>query len=93
VLARYLHIEDIPQHAHQWDVTVRGATKLAATLDEQRELALLFRTLATLRTDGQVGEVDEWRWIGPSPQLASWAERLGAAAMVGRAERLAAKRA
>src|SRR6266508_2767694 len=51
VLARYRHIEEVPPLGHQWDVQVRGATRLAATLHEQHELALHFRTLATLRTD------------------------------------------
>jgi 5'-3' exonuclease len=92
VLAHYKHLEEIPQYGKDWEVDVRGATRLAATLDEQLDLALLFRTLATLRTDSDVGSVDEWRWTGPTKQFAAWAERLGAAAMVGRAERLAGQR-
>ena len=51
VLLRYGHLEDIPHDHWRWDVDVRGATKLAATLNEQRELAWLFRDLATLRTE------------------------------------------
>lgn len=51
VLARYGHIEDVPVRAEAWDVKVTGAPRLAATLAAERELALLFRTLATLRTD------------------------------------------
>ena len=39
VLLRYGHLEDIPHDHWRWDVDVRGATKLAATLNEQRELA------------------------------------------------------
>jgi len=93
VLARYRHIEEVPPLGHQWDVQVRGATRLAATLHEQHELALHFRTLATLRTDADVGEVDDWRWTGPEPMFAAWSQRLGAPALLGRAERLAAKRA
>jgi 5'-3' exonuclease len=92
VLARYKHIEEIPQHAHQWDVNVRGATKLASTLVEQHEQAILFRTLATLRTDGKVGTVDEWRWTGPTKEFGGWTARLGAPAILSRAERLADKR-
>ena len=49
VLARYLHLERIPMRADEWDVSVRGAARLAATLAEQRDRALLFRELATLR--------------------------------------------
>src|SRR5256885_2476561 len=49
VLARYRHLEDVPELAISWDITVRGGTALASTLAEQRDLALLFRDLATLR--------------------------------------------
>lgn len=92
VLFRYDHIEKIPEHAHQWDVTVRGAAKLATTLAENRERAELFKVVATLRTDGDVGTVDEWEWRGPTPDLAAWARRLGSSSLVGRAEKLAARR-
>ncbi len=87
VLARYEHLDAIPEAAGEWDVTVRGAAKLAATLTAQRADAELFLDLATLRTDAPVGTVDEWRWRGPTPELASWAERLGSPNLVNRAER------
>ncbi|MGH9050159.1 MAG: 5'-3' exonuclease [Acidimicrobiia bacterium] len=87
VLARYEHLDAIPGAAGEWDVTVRGAAKLAATLTAQRADAELFLDLATLRTDAPVGTVDEWRWRGPTPELASWAERLGSPNLVNRAER------
>jgi 5'-3' exonuclease len=93
VLARYEHLEAIPEHAIAWEGNVRGATKLAATLASERDLALLFRDLATLRTDAPVGTVDEWRWRGPTPALQQWEERLGAPGIVKRAERLAQRRA
>ena len=54
-LDRYERIEKIPADAGEWDVDVRGAQKLAATLSADRDLALLFRDLATLRTDAPVG--------------------------------------
>ena len=92
MLARYEHLEAIPEHAIAWDLNVRGATKLAATLVAQRDLALLFRDLATLRTDAPVGTVDDWRWRGPAPALEEWAERLGAPGIVKRAHRLAERR-
>ena len=93
VLARYGHLEDIPKLALEWDVSVRGAMRLAATLAEQREQALLFRRLATLRTDAPLGvDVDGLRWRGPRPAFAAWAERLGAPALHERAARLAAAR-
>jgi 5'-3' exonuclease len=93
VIARYEHLEAIPEHAIAWDVSVRGATKLAATLATERDLALRFRDLATLRTDAPVGAVDEWQWRGPAPALEQWAKRLGAPAIAERARRLAERRA
>jgi 5'-3' exonuclease len=93
VLARYGHLERIPERAEDWDISVRGAARLAATLVEQRERALLFRLLATLRTDAPIGvDVDGLRWVGPRPEFPGWAERLGAPALHERAARLAATR-
>jgi 5'-3' exonuclease len=78
VLARYPHLEHIPKLATEWDVSVRGALRLATTLTEQRDRALLFRELATLRADAPIGaDVDALRWRGPRPDFAAWSERLG----------------
>ena len=94
VLARYGHLEGIPERAAEWDVPVRGAARLAATLVEQRERARLFRTLATLRVDAPIGvDVDGLRWTGPRADFAAWASRLGTPALSERAARLAAGRA
>jgi 5'-3' exonuclease len=50
--------------------TPRTPAALAATLEKERSLALLFRTLATLRTDVPVfGTVDELEWKGPRPEF------------------------
>jgi 5'-3' exonuclease len=66
VLRRYGRLERIPERADRWDVAVRGAGSLAATLRERRDLALLFRELATLREDADiVASVEELRWRGP----------------------------
>ena len=94
VLARYEHLEHIPKLAAEWDVSVRGSLRLATTLTEQRERALLFRELATLRADAPIGvDVDALRWTGPRPDFAAWSERLGAPALHERASKLAAARA
>jgi 5'-3' exonuclease len=70
VLARYRHLEDIPDDPAQWDVTVRGAATLAAVLAEQRDDAELFRRLATLVTDApSMTSVDEIAWTGPSDDM------------------------
>ena len=94
VLRVYGRIEDIPHSPGQWDVSgVRGAAKLATTLHDEFETALLFKTLATLVTDVEVGQVDDWRWDGPTDDLAAWAERLDAPDLVRNADRIAADRA
>lgn len=90
VLARYGHIESIPESEAAWDVTVRGAASLAASLREHRELAFLFRNLATLRTDAALFEdVDELRWEGPDPGFSALAESMGAPGLARRVEELA----
>lgn len=96
VLARYGHIEDIPDAPGQWDVAgLRGAEKLANTLAENRELALLFRRIATVIVDPAevaVGTVDDWRWTGPTADFAACAAQLDAPELIPRAEALAADR-
>jgi 5'-3' exonuclease len=94
VLARYGHLEEIPDLAHQWDVQVRGAVGLATSLAEQRDLALLFREIATVRRDAPVvASVDELAWTGPRDDFEDWCTRIDAPALVPRAQRLAAARA
>jgi 5'-3' exonuclease len=64
VLARYGRIEAIPDDESRWEVDVRGAAALAASLRDRRPEAALYRTLATLRTDVPIREslADlEWR--------------------------------
>jgi 5'-3' exonuclease len=80
VLAKFLHIEAIPADARDWHVNASNAAGLAATLAKQRELAMLFRTLATLRTDIPLFEdVDQLRWQGPQPGFDELGARLDAA--------------
>jgi 5'-3' exonuclease len=94
VLARYEHLEHIPKLATEWNVSVRGAMRLATTLTEQRERAVLFRELATLRADAPIStEVDALRWTRPRADFVVWSERLGAPALHERASILAAARA
>jgi 5'-3' exonuclease len=93
VLARYRHLDEIPKLAMEWHVSVRGALRLATTLAEQRERALLFRELATLRLDAPLGaDVDALRWRGPRADFADWAARLGTPRLHERASALAAGR-
>ena len=80
VLSRFIHLESIPSDFREWHVNVANASALADTLARERERALLFRTLATLRTDiALFDDVDQLRWNGPTPAFAALAARLDAA--------------
>lgn len=90
VLAKYGSITEIPASSGDWGLpALRGAEKLAVTLRDNLELALLFRRIATIETDVPVGTVDDWEWKGPTPGFVAMAERLGAPQLVERARRLA----
>ncbi|MFZ1006726.1 MAG: 5'-3' exonuclease H3TH domain-containing protein [Candidatus Sulfotelmatobacter sp.] len=80
VLAKFLHLESIPADWREWKVNVTGAGALADTLSRERDQAMLFRTLATLRTDiALFDNVEELRWKGPTAGFADLAARLDAA--------------
>ena len=88
VLRRFAHIEAIPVDGAEWGVNVLSPGRLARVLNEQRDLALLFRTLATLRTDAPLfASVDELLWQGPTADFAKFAEAIAAPELVVRAER------
>lgn len=77
LLSRYGTVDAIPDDPAEWDVRVPRAAALARTLAEQRDLARLFRTLATLRTDVPVFEtVDKLEWRGPTSTLPESRTRL-----------------
>jgi 5'-3' exonuclease len=77
VLARYGHIEAIPADWRTWGVNAANAGALSRVLAEDRDRALLFRTLATLRTDLPLFQsVDELEWKGPTPAFAPLAAKL-----------------
>ncbi|HWM88062.1 MAG TPA: 5'-3' exonuclease H3TH domain-containing protein [Kofleriaceae bacterium] len=71
VLAHYHHLEEIPADAGEWKVSVRGARNLAANLAAARPAVMLYRVLATLRTDAPLGiaTVDELAWPGAHRHL------------------------
>jgi 5'-3' exonuclease len=92
VLERFGSIDAIPDDVSAWGLpALRGAAKLAQTLAEMRDLALLFRQIATVVLDVSVGVVDDWRWASPTADFAEQAERLGAPQLAARAARLAAR--
>jgi 5'-3' exonuclease len=77
VLARFPHLEQIPEDWRDWHANATSAARLAETLARERERALLFRTLATLHTDIALFEsVDELEWRGPTPAFEAMAARL-----------------
>jgi 5'-3' exonuclease len=79
VLAKFGHLESIPADSREWHVDASNASSLAATLSREREQALLFRTLATVRTDIKLfDDVEELRWNGPKPGFDQLGSRLDA---------------
>jgi 5'-3' exonuclease len=88
VLAKFQHLESIPDDWRTWGVNAYNASGLARTLAENRELVLLFRRLATLRTDIPLFEsVDELQWSGPTPSFPALAARFDAAVTAERVNR------
>ena len=87
VLGRYERLEAIPTDSADWDVKVRGAEALAASLAASRNDAFLYRRLATLRADVPLAEsLADLRWRGPdTPALEDLAARWQDEAIVARA--------
>lgn len=80
ILAKYSHLELIPRDWREWHVKAANASALAHTLFSQYDQALLFRRLATLRTDIVLfDDVEHLRWKGPTPAFATLGARLDAA--------------
>jgi 5'-3' exonuclease len=80
VLARFGHLEAIPDDWREWKVNATRPAALAVTLARERDHARLFRDLATLRTEVPLFEsVDDLEWKGPTPSFKALAARLEAA--------------
>jgi 5'-3' exonuclease len=76
LLNRYGQIENFPSNV----------------LGERRDLALLFKNLATLRTDAQLFDNSETlRWRGATPAFGAWAERMEAPRLLERCEKAAGR--
>lgn len=91
VLNRYPHLEDIPDSVVRWDLRIRGAATLAASLRDHRQEAFLFRELATLVNDVPLPEaLPDLRWEGtPRAPFEAMAERLGQPKLIERVHRWA----
>jgi 5'-3' exonuclease len=80
VLAKFVHLESIPEDWREWRVNANNAGALAHTLSSEHDRALMFRTLATLRTDiALFDNVDELEWHGPEAGFEALGARLDAA--------------
>jgi 5'-3' exonuclease len=90
VLSHYGTIEAIPDDVRDWDVPLRGADKLAAVLRENRDLALLFKDLATLRSKESLFEdIGALQWRGPTNDFAAFCKEVDGDQLLQRAESLA----
>ncbi|HEU4335510.1 MAG TPA: 5'-3' exonuclease H3TH domain-containing protein [Candidatus Eisenbacteria bacterium] len=89
VVGRYGRLERIPKSAADWEPKVRGAAKLAETLRERWNDALLFRTLATVRTDQPKIRVDDLAYRGPAARFEKLAEGWRRPKLAGRARAIA----
>lgn len=92
LLARYGRFEEIPTDAGDWDVSVRGAERLAASLAESRSDVALFKELATLRRDVPLEEtLEDLRWRGaPREEFLGFCEKYGFDGLRERPQRWAA---
>jgi 5'-3' exonuclease len=80
VLAKFGHLEAIPKDCREWHVNATSAGALADTLRREWDQALLFRTLATLRTDiALFDDIEQLRWNGPKPEFEAIAAELDSA--------------
>ena len=86
VLAKFGHLEAIPKDCREWHVNATNAGALADTLRREWDDALLFRTLATLRTDIPLFEdIELLHWKGPKPEFEAIAAELDGAVTVRKA--------
>jgi 5'-3' exonuclease len=77
VLSRYGRLEAIPPNPQDWQVNISNLKSLSEVFNSERDLAFLFRDLATLRTDLPLfATVDELLWTGPGAAFAPMADRL-----------------
>ena len=89
VLSHYETIEQIPADHADWDVSVRGGEKLANVLANNKKLALLFKKIATVRTDAPVSKtVDELRWERPRSNFGDICENISAPSLYERVTKL-----
>jgi 5'-3' exonuclease len=86
ILTRYGHLESIPKDPAEWEFLNRRAPRLVETLTSQWDNVLLYRELATLRTDVNLPEkLDGLKWKGARrSQLEAFCKKLGDSRLVER---------
>jgi 5'-3' exonuclease len=85
-LSRYRQLENIPKNWREWHPSISNARRLATSLFNSWDDALLFRKLATLRLDAPVFEsVDDLRWRGQRPSFEKQCRVMGSPALFERA--------
>ena len=90
LLAKFIHLEGIPGDPRTWPA-VRQAPRLAATLEAQRDDAILYRRLATLRTDAPIGSLEETEFKGvPRERFLAFCDAIGTTELRGRPNRWSA---
>jgi 5'-3' exonuclease len=80
VLSKFKRLDAIPPSVLDWQLDIRSASRLAATLTEHREAAFLYRTLATLKRDSAISttSLDDLEWRGvPRESFLALCEELG----------------
>jgi len=84
LLAKFIHLDEVPLDARRWPAGVRAADRLAATLRERLPDALLYRKLATLVTDVPLPQqsLDELRHRGVPPDRLESFNRITGASLV-----------
>lgn len=86
VLSFYPHLEDIPKNYQEWNPAIKRAKPLSEALFSSWDDALLFRKLATLRTDVPVFEsLEELRWKGPRADFEEFCRQLNSTSLLKRA--------
>lgn len=79
ILKRYEFIENIPKEPGLWDITLRGADKLAKTFNTHHEDAILFKKLTTLvRNIPNLGTLNDMEWSGTKPGFEEFCKKIAA---------------
>ena len=90
LLAHYKHIEQIPNDHNDWIPQVRSSQKLSQTLNDDYDLALLFKLIATIDYEAKTFEnIDELEWKGPQKDFNKILEKVDAERLIGKVTRLA----